>query len=204
MIRVQRWLGFCGTSSNGSLIAGNVPPAVRGPFDAENSVATMAPLDDRRTRPAVSATARFVLAHSNVALPLSHVPPLAGAAAGLARRAAPPYTWHAVDVARRGVAAGAGVAVLREGVRARRDGLGPQGVHSGAAAGVAPAGRHLSGDDAAEVALDGHVVDDPPVAGTVAGELDPPAVVGDRAVVGAQAEHVAGRARSTRSPTFRT
>ena len=94
MMRVQRWLGFCATSSKGSLIAGNVPPAVRGPLEAENSVDTMAPLDERRIRPAVSATPRFVLTHSNVALPPSHTPPLAVAAVAVARRAAPPYTWH--------------------------------------------------------------------------------------------------------------
>ena len=41
--------------------------------------------------------ARLVLAHSNVALPLSHVPPLAVAAVGLDRLAAPPYAWHAVE-----------------------------------------------------------------------------------------------------------
>ena len=153
----------------------------------------MAPLDDRRTRPAVSAIARFVLAHSNVALPLSQVPPLAwrrpGWCAGRRRRR-PGTPWCRTSWRSRR----AGVAVLREGVRPRRHGLGPQGVDPGTAAGVAPARRHLAGHDTAQVALDGHVVDDPAVAGAVAGQLDPPPVVGDRAVVGAQPEHVAGRA----------
>ena len=64
-IRVHRWLGLAATSSAGSSTDGNVPPAVRGPFDAENSVAAMVPFENRRTRFAVSAMARLVFAHSN-------------------------------------------------------------------------------------------------------------------------------------------
>ena len=56
-ILVQRWLGLLAVASPGSSTGGNAPPAVRGPFDAENSVDTMAPLGQTRTTPAVARIA---------------------------------------------------------------------------------------------------------------------------------------------------
>ncbi len=56
--RVQRWLGLFPIASAGSSMAGNTPPAVRGPFDAENSVDTMLAVPFHiRTTPAVAAIA---------------------------------------------------------------------------------------------------------------------------------------------------
>jgi hypothetical protein len=82
-IRVQRWLGLRevpspGTSSRGA----NTPPAVRGPFDAENSVETTEPFGQRRTTPAVAAIAWSVRKSST-----SVTAPVA-----TGRVAAPPYT----------------------------------------------------------------------------------------------------------------
>ena len=39
--RVHRWFGLPGWSSYGSSTEGKLPPAVYGPFDAENSVETI-------------------------------------------------------------------------------------------------------------------------------------------------------------------
>ena len=91
MTRVQRWFGLRSVSSPMSLTAGNAPPAVRGPFDAENSVETSwpafgCPTGHRRTTLAVVATAASVRGSSRTA-----AFPLAAP-----RRAAPPYTWQAV------------------------------------------------------------------------------------------------------------
>ncbi len=61
MTRVQRCSGLAGSASAGSSTAGNEPPAVRGPLDAENSVDTIRPVDgQRRTLPAVAAIAASV------------------------------------------------------------------------------------------------------------------------------------------------
>ncbi len=56
-MRTQRWLGlFAVPSPPASSRTGNDPPAVRGPFDAENSVDTIEP-PATRILPAVAATA---------------------------------------------------------------------------------------------------------------------------------------------------
>ena len=58
MIRVQWWFGFLLVPSPPvSSTTGNAPPAVRGPFDAENSVDTTAPFGQMRISPAVAAIA---------------------------------------------------------------------------------------------------------------------------------------------------
>src|SRR5690606_14645886 len=84
--RVHRWFGLPGWSSYGSSTEGKLPPAVYGPFDAENSVETIAPPGHRRTTDAVSAIARSVLACSRWT---------ELAVVALTRTADPPYTWHA-------------------------------------------------------------------------------------------------------------
>ena len=76
MMRVHSWSGLGSTSSNGSFTAGNDPPAVRGPFDAENSVDTRSfvPLHTR-TSPAVAAIAALVRACSTGVNPELVAPP---------------------------------------------------------------------------------------------------------------------------------
>ena len=77
---VHVWFGFDDTASPSSTTAGNVPPAVQPPVDDENSVRAMAfVLSNRRTLPAVSATAWFVDGDSVAPFQLM-----------------PPYTWHDV------------------------------------------------------------------------------------------------------------
>ena len=78
--RVHRWSGLSGTSSYGSSTAGNEPPAVRGPLDAENSVETIAPAVVRRTTVAVST----------IAWSVSECSRTTGVAFGDTRVAAPP------------------------------------------------------------------------------------------------------------------
>ncbi len=91
MIRVHRWYGLGAVSSPMSVTTGNAPPAVLGPFEAENSVDTIVPAfgcpaGHSRTTLAVAATAASVATCSTlVTLPF-----------GEPRRAAPPYTWHDV------------------------------------------------------------------------------------------------------------
>lgn len=87
--RVHLWFRLFVIASAGSSTGGNAPPAVRGPFDAENSVATTDPERgvpgfQRRITPAVSAMAVSVVAYSRGA----RDPP------AIDRNPAPPYTWH--------------------------------------------------------------------------------------------------------------
>src|SRR4051794_16368432 len=80
MPRVHVCSGLPGTSSQGSSTAGKEPPAVRGPLDAENSVATSTPFCIRTTV-AVSLTALLLSTCSPVMKP---------ADVGRGRVAAPP------------------------------------------------------------------------------------------------------------------
>ena len=100
----------------------------------------------------------------------------------------------AVDLARRRVARpGIAVAVLGQPERPGSDRLRTKGVHAGAAAGVAPARRHLPRQHAAQVVLDEHFVDGAVVAGAVVEGVDRAAVV-DRPT------RSAGTARARRRP----
>ena len=84
--RVHWCNGLSATSSNGSAIDGNVPPAVCGPFEAENSVVTMLFVPfQTRTFPAVWSIAAFVRTCSTDVGDDDAAPP---------RVAAPKYTWH--------------------------------------------------------------------------------------------------------------
>ena len=86
MMRVHRWYGFGAVSSPMSVTTGNAPPAVLGPFDAENSVDTIWPDGHFRMTLAVARMAASVATCSTLV-----VEPF-----GEPRVAAPPYTWHDV------------------------------------------------------------------------------------------------------------
>ena len=181
MTRVQRCKGLAGSASAGSSTAGNDPPAVRGPLDAENSVDTIRPVDgQRRTLPAVApiaASGQFVLFRRR-----------------RARRRRDPPAGAFVDLAGRAVARlRVRVSSLRQRVRPGRDGLGPQRIGAGPAAGGSPARRTLARHHAAEVRLDEHGVDGAILAGSAIGRDDVTPVVVDDAALTADAEQICRR-----------
>src|SRR3546814_10245944 len=67
----HEWFGLSLTASPTSGTAGNSPPAVQPPLEAENSVRTRAPLRTR-TPPVVRATPSSAIGRAHVCTPVTH------------------------------------------------------------------------------------------------------------------------------------